>query len=261
MDPDFEYDFSRAVGPVRGVFKLDQMRAFLDEFFGLWETVRFEVDELVEAGDQIAASFTNYHRGRDGIEVTVHPSVVWTMPRRTHGASLHVSRVAGGPRSRGLRSKTLTPTPEPAGYCAGDVAGERGDGAPGLSTRSTSATSTPFSNISHADVECDVSATIGRYAGCMTAIAAIEAVRRCWRPRAFRCVHRVSRFFESGGRRCRPLACAHARHGKRCRRPRRRMAMCDRARRKGRRGGATFNDRAEALEAVGLSEQDAHADS
>ena len=29
----------------------------------------------------------------------------------------------------GCRSKTLTPTPEPAGYCAGDVAGERGDGA------------------------------------------------------------------------------------------------------------------------------------
>src|SRR3954462_11132493 len=27
----------------------------------------------------------------------------------------------------GSRSKTLTPTPEPAGYCAGDVAGERGD--------------------------------------------------------------------------------------------------------------------------------------
>ena len=32
-----------------------------------------------------------------------------------------------GPRSRwDCRSKTLTPTPEPAGYCAGDVAGERG---------------------------------------------------------------------------------------------------------------------------------------
>ena len=29
----------------------------------------------------------------------------------------------------GCRSKTLTPTPEPAGYCAGDVAGERGDRA------------------------------------------------------------------------------------------------------------------------------------
>ena len=31
----------------------------------------------------------------------------------------------------GCRSKTLTPTPEPAGYCAGDVAGERGDRASG----------------------------------------------------------------------------------------------------------------------------------
>src|SRR3954453_16362725 len=27
----------------------------------------------------------------------------------------------------GCRGKTLTPTPEPAGYCAGDVAGERGE--------------------------------------------------------------------------------------------------------------------------------------
>jgi ketosteroid isomerase-like protein len=78
MDSDFEFDFSRAVGPVRGVFKLDQIRAFYDEFFGVWETVRFEVDECVEAGEQVALSFTNYHRGRDGIEVTVRPSVVCT---------------------------------------------------------------------------------------------------------------------------------------------------------------------------------------
>ena len=67
--PDFEFDFSRAVGPVRGVFKLDQIRAFLDEFFGLWDAVRFEVDEFIEVGEQVAMSFNNYHRGRDGIEV------------------------------------------------------------------------------------------------------------------------------------------------------------------------------------------------
>lgn len=78
MDSDFEFDFSRAVGPVRGVFKLDQMRAFLDEFFGLWEAVRFEIDECIEAGEQVAVSSTNYHRGRDGIEVTVRPSGVCT---------------------------------------------------------------------------------------------------------------------------------------------------------------------------------------
>ena len=35
--PDFEFDSSRAVGPVRGVFMLDQMRPFMDEFLGLWK--------------------------------------------------------------------------------------------------------------------------------------------------------------------------------------------------------------------------------
>ena len=78
-DPDFEFDFSRAVGPLRGVFKLDQMPAFLKEFFGLWEAVRFEVDECMDAGEEVATLNTNYHRGRDGIEITVRPSGVWTI--------------------------------------------------------------------------------------------------------------------------------------------------------------------------------------
>ncbi len=78
LSPDFELDFSRAVGPVHGVFKRDQVRAFLDEFFGQWESVRFEIDELIDAGDQVVARFDNTHRGRDGIEVKVRPSGVWT---------------------------------------------------------------------------------------------------------------------------------------------------------------------------------------
>ena len=87
MDSDFEFDASRAIGPVGGVFKLDQMRAALDEFFGLWEAVRFELDKFVEVGEQVAISLTNYHRGRDGIEVTVRPCCVWTIRdgRIVHG--------------------------------------------------------------------------------------------------------------------------------------------------------------------------------
>jgi ketosteroid isomerase-like protein len=87
MDSDFELDFSRAVGPLRGVFKLDQMRAFWDEIFGMWEAVRFEVDEIVEAGEQVATLSTDNYRGRDGIELTVHPCVVWTIRngRIVHG--------------------------------------------------------------------------------------------------------------------------------------------------------------------------------
>ena len=87
MDSDFEFDASRAIGPVSGVFTRDQIRAFYDEFFGLWESVRFEIDECVEAGDQVAVSFTNHHRGRDGIELTVRPSNVLTIRdgRIVHG--------------------------------------------------------------------------------------------------------------------------------------------------------------------------------
>jgi ketosteroid isomerase-like protein len=77
--PDFEFDMSRAIGPVRGVFKLDQIRGFLDEFFGVWEAVRAEADEFIEAGDQVVTPMTNVHRGRDGLEVKVRPCGVWTI--------------------------------------------------------------------------------------------------------------------------------------------------------------------------------------
>jgi ketosteroid isomerase-like protein len=79
MDSDFEIDASRTIGPVHGVLKLDQIRAALDEFFGLWEAVRIEIDKFIDAGEQIATAFTSHHRGRDGIEVTVRPSFVWTI--------------------------------------------------------------------------------------------------------------------------------------------------------------------------------------
>ena len=51
-------------------------------------------------------------------------------PRRQGDEARHLlgPRASASPTSA-FRSKTLTPTPEPAGYCAGDVAGERGDRA------------------------------------------------------------------------------------------------------------------------------------
>jgi ketosteroid isomerase-like protein len=87
MDSDFEFDASRAISDLRSVFTLDQVRAAMDDFFGLWEAVRVEVDKFAEAGEQVAVSFTNYHRGRDGIELKVRPSAVWTIRngRIVHG--------------------------------------------------------------------------------------------------------------------------------------------------------------------------------
>jgi ketosteroid isomerase-like protein len=76
--PDFELDFLRAVGPVRGVFKLDQVRALLDEFFDQWEAVRFEADELIDAGEDVVGTLATSSRGREGIEVTAHTAWVFT---------------------------------------------------------------------------------------------------------------------------------------------------------------------------------------
>src|SRR5687767_15064968 len=79
MAPGFELDMSRAVGPVRGVFKLDQARRNLVEFAESWESVRFEPHEFIEAGDLVVVPHTTHVRGRDAIEVVTRPTFVWTI--------------------------------------------------------------------------------------------------------------------------------------------------------------------------------------
>jgi ketosteroid isomerase-like protein len=76
--PDCEFDVSRAVGPVHGTYGLDQMRQAIEEFHEPWESVRYEVDELIEAGDLVMTPVTNLLRGRDGIEVQARGAWVWT---------------------------------------------------------------------------------------------------------------------------------------------------------------------------------------
>ncbi len=76
--PDFEFDASRAVGPVHGVRGLDQVRQAFEEFHAPWETYRYEVDQFIEAGDHVVTPFTNNFRGREGIEVQARAAYVWT---------------------------------------------------------------------------------------------------------------------------------------------------------------------------------------
>jgi ketosteroid isomerase-like protein len=77
--PGFEYDLSRAVGPLHGVYALDEMRRAMDEFAEPWESLRFEADEFIEVGEQVVTPFTNYSRGREGIEVQARAAWVWTI--------------------------------------------------------------------------------------------------------------------------------------------------------------------------------------
>jgi ketosteroid isomerase-like protein len=76
--PEFELDWMRAVGPQRGVYKLDQTRAFLLDFLEVFESTRVVPDEFIEAGDQVVVPQTGYIRGRDGIEATARITLVWT---------------------------------------------------------------------------------------------------------------------------------------------------------------------------------------
>lgn len=77
--PDAELDMSRAVGPDVGVFGPDQFRRFAAEFAGAWESVRYEADEFIEAGDLVVVPLTTHMRGRDGIEVSARATWVHTI--------------------------------------------------------------------------------------------------------------------------------------------------------------------------------------
>jgi ketosteroid isomerase-like protein len=77
--PGFEMDFSRALGPWRGVYGLDQIRRFLGEFRETWESARLEPHELIEAGDLVVVPGTVHVKGRGGIEVAARGVLVWTI--------------------------------------------------------------------------------------------------------------------------------------------------------------------------------------
>jgi ketosteroid isomerase-like protein len=77
--PGFELDLSRAVGPWRGVFGLDQARRIVGEFRETWESARMEPHEFIEAGDLVVVPLTQHLKGRGGIEVVVRGAFVWTI--------------------------------------------------------------------------------------------------------------------------------------------------------------------------------------
>ena len=77
--PGSELDFSRAIGPWRGVFGLDQSRRVLGEIRETWESARLEPHEFIEAGDLVVVPLTMHGRGRDVIEVVARLTFVWTI--------------------------------------------------------------------------------------------------------------------------------------------------------------------------------------
>jgi len=78
--PDLVFDLSRATGPFRGVFALDQARSFLNDLSATWEASRIEPHELIEVGEQVVVPWTYSATGRGGIEV--RSRTTWTFAFR-----------------------------------------------------------------------------------------------------------------------------------------------------------------------------------
>ena len=87
MAPDLQFDYSRAAGPSRGVYTLDQARGVIHEIVGIWESGRIEPHEFIEAGDQVVVPWTFCVTGRDGIEVEARST--WSFTIRD-GAVEHI---------------------------------------------------------------------------------------------------------------------------------------------------------------------------
>ena len=113
-----------------------------------WDLFQFEEAKSVTSAIRFSGSVAVKMRG-SASQIPARPGV-----RRSHSAARRSGRHRSRLSSRGerpskpwgCRSKTLTPTPEPAGYCAGDVAGERGDRASLLRGVRTPGTWMPFSS-------------------------------------------------------------------------------------------------------------------
>jgi ketosteroid isomerase-like protein len=79
--PDFVFDFSRSRSFDGGEYGRDELLALQHAetmFGGLWESVRWEPEEFIEApGDGLVTVQTVYMRGRDDIVVPTRGAWLW----------------------------------------------------------------------------------------------------------------------------------------------------------------------------------------
>jgi ketosteroid isomerase-like protein len=82
VDPEVVTDWSRAMGPERGVFRgHDEVVRFLHSWWGAFEESVLIVDEVIDAGDDVVVAFHGRQRGRgSGATVEGRGSVlVWSL--------------------------------------------------------------------------------------------------------------------------------------------------------------------------------------
>jgi ketosteroid isomerase-like protein len=77
---DAEIDWSRARGPLKGIYRgRGEREAFWNDFYATFEEARIEAQDFAAAGSEVVVSLTARFRGREGIEVTARSANVYTV--------------------------------------------------------------------------------------------------------------------------------------------------------------------------------------
>jgi ketosteroid isomerase-like protein len=77
---DAEIDWSRARGPLKGVYRgRGEVEALWNEWFLTFEEARIETHGFTDAGSEVVLSNTSHFRGRQGIEVSASSTWVFTV--------------------------------------------------------------------------------------------------------------------------------------------------------------------------------------
>jgi ketosteroid isomerase-like protein len=78
-DDDFEYDWTRSIGPNRGVYLgREGFLEFLGDQWSMFNDFRVDVHELVPRGEHVVASITVHVTGRDGISLQATSAHLYT---------------------------------------------------------------------------------------------------------------------------------------------------------------------------------------
>jgi ketosteroid isomerase-like protein len=88
--PGCTFDWSRSIGPQRGVYGIDELSKF--NTAGQFESARTEPEEFIELGDQVITPLVGRYRGRDGLEVTARFTYLWSI---CEGAIVRVTLYQG----------------------------------------------------------------------------------------------------------------------------------------------------------------------
>ena len=77
---DAEIDWSRARGPLKGVYRgRREVETLWNEWYSTFEEAHIETHGFTDAGSEVVVSNTTHFRGRQGIEVTASSTWVFTV--------------------------------------------------------------------------------------------------------------------------------------------------------------------------------------